>query len=171
MQLFRALAACSLVACAFAQQSLTSLLSSNTNLSEFNSLLKAFPNVLTNLSTHQGVTIFAPSNAAFAELNYTVLAPAFTSYNLDFQRALIYYHAVNGIHPSGSFSGGRFSFLPTLLTNSSYTNITGGAVLSIVEQAGNLFVAVSGLGVRTTLNEVVSTVIVNALAGMLFPTP
>ncbi|MCJ1436384.1 hypothetical protein MMC27_005763 [Xylographa pallens] len=153
MQLFRALAACSLFVGAFAQQSLVQLIQGNPNLTEFESLLKAFPNIYNNLSSASEITIFAPGNAAFAQLNYTVLAPAFDSYNIDFQRELIRYHVAVGVHPSGSFSGGSFSFLPTLLTNQSTTNVTGGQVLSVVEQAGNNFVAVSGLGTRATITE------------------
>ncbi|MCJ1398299.1 hypothetical protein MMC11_001496 [Xylographa trunciseda] len=153
MQLFRTLAACSLVVSALAQQSLVQLIQGNPNLTEFESLLKAFPNLYSNLSSASDITVFAPSNAAFAKLNYTVLAPAFDSYNIDFQRELIRYHVAVGVHPSGSFSNGSFSFLHTLLTNQSTTNVTGGQVISVVEQAGNNFVAVSGLGVRAAITD------------------
>ncbi|MCJ1319975.1 hypothetical protein MMC15_005311 [Xylographa vitiligo] len=153
MQLVRALAACSLFVAAVAQQSLVQLIQGNKNLTEFEALLKAFPNIYQNLSSASEITVFAPSNAAFAQLNYTVLAPAFNSYNIDFQREMLRYHVAVGLHPSGSFASGSFSFLPTLLTNQSTTNVTGGQVISVVEQAGNNFVAVSGLGTRAAITE------------------
>ena len=156
MQLVRALAACSLFVAAVAQQSLVQLIQGNKNLTEFEALLKAFPNIYQNLSSASEITVFAPSNAAFAQLNYTVLAPAFNSYNIDFQREMLRYHVAVGLHPSGSFASGSFSFLPTLLTNQSTTNVTGGQVISVVEQAGNNFVAVSGLGTRAAITELVS---------------
>ena len=152
-----ALATCSLfTAVAVAQQDLPGLLSSNKNLSEFESLLQQFPNVYKNISSAQGgVTVFAPSNAAFDKLNYTVLAPAFTSENVDVIHELLYYHAAQGVHASNSFGGGQFHFLPTMQTNQSYANVTGGQVISVVEQAGNHFVAVSGLAVRSSMTETV----------------
>jgi len=45
-------------------------------------------------------------------------------------RALLEYHIANGTHPSASF-GLQPLFVPTLLTNSNYTNVTGGQVVEL----------------------------------------
>lgn len=42
-------------------------------------------------------------------------------------------------------------FIPTLLTNAEYTNVTGGQNVENVKQAGDVVVFVSGQGSRSTL--------------------
>ena len=155
MRFLHALAASSFALCALALQDLPSLLKSQTNLSSFDALLQSYPNFYKNFSSTSNITIFAPSNAAFDQLNYTVLGPAFASDNTDAVRELLFYHVAPGLHPSSSFTP-NFRFLPTLLTNRTYTNVTGGQVIAVVEQAGNVSIAVSGLGVRATLTTVVN---------------
>ncbi|MCJ1257979.1 hypothetical protein MMC24_005807 [Lignoscripta atroalba] len=129
---------------------LTELLNSNKNLSQFSTLLQSYGDIYANLSFQQDVTIYAPSNEAFEKIPYQVLGPAFETNNTDIIRALLQYHVVPGLHPSTSFNG-SFSFLPTWLNNETYSNVTGGQVVAGVQQAGNVWVVVTGLGSRSTV--------------------
>jgi len=145
-----ALATCSLLLSVFAQQDLNGLLQSQSNLSDFTTMLNQYPDVFKNISSMHDITLFAPSNEAMSKVNYSILAPAFSSGNVDFIRELLYYHVSPGLHPTSSFTG-SFQFLSTLLNNVTYTNVTGGQVIAAVQQAGNVSVAVTGLGSRSTL--------------------
>lgn len=61
---------------------------------------------------------------------------AFTAQNPDISTdeeallALLQYHIANGTHPSATF-GLAPLFVPTLLTNPNYTNVTGGQVVEM----------------------------------------
>ena len=141
---------CSLFFSVFAQQDLSGLLQSQSNLSDFTILLNQYPDVLKNISSMHDITFFAPSNEAMSKVNYSILAPAFSSGNVDFIRELLYYHVAPALYPTSSLTG-NFQFLPTLLNNRTYANVTGGQVIAAVQQAGNVSVAVTGLGSRSTL--------------------
>ena len=154
MRFFRALAGASSFLSVLAQQDLSGLLRSQSNLTNLTSLLNSYPNVYKNLSSQQGVTIFAPSDLAFSKIDSSVLGPAFSSNYTDFITQLLFYHVASGVHPASSLTG-SFQFLPTLLNNQTYTNVTGGQVIAVVEQAGNTSVAVTGLGSRSTLTTTV----------------
>ena len=136
-------------------QNLTQLLNSQTNLTNFTNFLTTYgADIYANLSTQQNITVFAPSDLAFSKIESQVLGPAFTTNNTDLLRALIQYHVVPGTYASSTFNG-SFQFPPTLLNNRTYTNVTGGQVLALVQQAGNTSVAVTGLGSRSTLTTTV----------------
>lgn len=150
MRFSNILATSSLFLSVFAQQDLNGLLKSQDNLTEFTTLLNQYPDVFKNISSMRDITLFAPSNDAMSKLNYSILAPAFSSGNVDFIRQLLYYHVSPGLHPTTSLTG-NFQFLPSLLNNRTYTNVTSGQVIAAVEQAGNVSVAVTGLGSRSTL--------------------
>ena len=136
-------------------QNLTQLLNSQTNLTNFTNFLITYgADIYANLSTQQNITVFAPSDLAFSKIESQVLGPAFTTNNTDLLRALIQYHVVPGTYPSSTFNG-SFQFPPTLLNNQTYTNVTGGQVVALVQQAGNISVAVTGLGSRSTLTTTV----------------
>ena len=138
----------------YAQQngkSLTDALNGQTNASEFATLLNTYGDLYANLSFQQDITLLVPSNDAFAKIPYMqLLNSAFEANQSDVVRAVLEYHVLPGLHPANSFNG-SFSFVPTWLQNSSYTNVTGGAVIGGVQQAGNLDVFVTGLGSRSTL--------------------
>ena len=134
---------------------LTELLNSQQNLSDFSALLTSYEDIFANLSSQQNITIFAPSNDAFEKLPYQVLGPAFATNNSDAIRELLQYHVAPNVYPSDAFNG-TFKFLPTLLNNQTYENVTGGQMIAGVQQAGKVWVAVSGLGSRSTLTNLVS---------------
>lgn len=47
-------------------------------------------------------------------------------------------------------------FIPTLLTNNAYSNVSGGQVVQNVKQSGDVVVFVSGQGSRSSLTQAVS---------------
>lgn len=138
-------------------QTLSQLLKSHANLSAFQDLLFLNGDIYANLTFDQGITIFAPSNAAFDRVQYTVLGPAFATNNSDALRELLYYHSFPSSCPSSSFTD-RFQFSPTYLTNKTQTQVSGGAVVATIRQGANTHIAVSGLGSRATLVTKVSSV-------------
>ena len=69
-------------------------------------------------------------------------------------RALLEYHIVNGTHPSATF-GLQPMFVPTLLTNPNYTNVTGGQVVELTS-LNNQPTVVSGVKAASHLVEAVS---------------
>ncbi|KZF21580.1 FAS1 domain-containing protein [Xylona heveae TC161] len=129
---------------------LTELMTNNKNLTSFNALIRKYGDIYATLSFEQDVTILAPSDDAFNKLPYSSLNEVFEKNDTDTIRALLHYHVLNGTHTASSFNG-SFQFIPTHLYNSSYSNVTGGAAVSIVKQAGDVIVAVSGEGSRSTL--------------------
>ncbi|KAI4159907.1 MAG: hypothetical protein L6R39_000283 [Caloplaca ligustica] len=143
----------SVVSFACAQQGtkdLTQLLESNKNLSEFTTLLTSYGDIYANLSFQSEVTILAPNNDAFNKIPYSSLGPAFEANQSQIVRAVLQYHILPGLHPSGSYNG-TFSFDKTWLQNTSYTNVTGGQAVGGVQQAGDVNVFTSGMGTRSTL--------------------
>ncbi|KAL9119302.1 MAG: hypothetical protein Q9187_004143, partial [Circinaria calcarea] len=77
--------------------------------------------------------------------------PAFATNNSDAIHEFLQYHVLPNVYPSDFFNG-TFKFLPTFLRDQRYENVTGGQVIAGVQQAGKVWVAVSGLGSRATLS-------------------
>ncbi|KIW65001.1 hypothetical protein PV04_07293 [Phialophora macrospora] len=73
-------------------------------------------------------TVLVPNDQAFTRLGPSTI----DNKTLD---ALLDYHIVKGIFPSGTFSTTPV-FAPTLLNDSAYTNITGGQRVELVERNG-----------------------------------
>ncbi|KAM3066312.1 hypothetical protein ACMFMG_003177 [Clarireedia jacksonii] len=103
-------------------QSLQSVLSTNNStLSTLTSLLTARPGLLATLGNSSNITVLAPTNDAFSKLNTTGLSD-------DDITAVLTYHVLNGTYPSSVFKN-TSQFLPSLLTNSTFTSLTGGQVV------------------------------------------
>ncbi|KAI1407655.1 FAS1 domain-containing protein [Hypoxylon sp. FL1857] len=105
--------------------SLTDALGSqNSTLSSLNALLGSNSQFADSLNNLQNVTILAPNNDALGALNDT------TSLLTDpgYLQALLSYHVLNGTYHNTSFTN-QSIFIPTTLTNSTYTNVTGGQVV------------------------------------------
>lgn len=113
---------------AVSAQSLTeAIAANNSTLSSLSGLLATQPDLLTALGGATNITILAPSNDAFAAfLNSDAGGVAATQ--PDVVAALLSYHVLNGTYPASAFTDVA-AFIPTLLTNSSYTNVTGGQVV------------------------------------------
>jgi hypothetical protein len=54
-----------------------------------------------------------------------------------FAQNLLYYHVINGTYYASNFSSTP-AFAPTLLTNATYSNVTGGQVVEAVVENGGV---------------------------------
>ncbi len=129
------------------------LASSKNNLSSFSDVLKKqYPDLLTRISSQSSdtpITVLAPSNAAFAKtIYYPIIGPAFSDNDIGTIRAILDYHVVEGNHTSSDLLP-TFQYLPTWLSNSSYTNVTGGQRVGGVMQSGKDMFWVSGQSNRS----------------------
>jgi uncharacterized surface protein with fasciclin (FAS1) repeats len=108
---------------AFAQNTptLAQALNSSSNLSQLSGVLGLVPNIAQSLGSAQNITILAPSNAAFAKIDNATLAAL--AANPDMLSALLQYHVLNGT-VYGSQVTNMSAFVPTLLTNPQYTNVS-----------------------------------------------
>ncbi len=99
--------------------------------------------------------ILAPSNDAFAKIPYTVLNDAWSSNDADTITNVLEYHILQGTRMAESLVPGSPVFIPTLMTDPKWSNVTGGQIVENVKQAGNVVVFVSGQGSRSTLTTAV----------------
>ena len=130
----------SLGASCTAAQSLVSVLSGNPDLSNLTSALQEFPDLLSALNSASNITVLAPNNAAFQALAATSAGKAAES-DAGLLEAILEYHVINGTYPAASISS-TGAFVPTLLTNTSYTNVTGGQrVEGISSSSGVTFIS------------------------------
>lgn len=116
---------------------LAQALNSSTQLTSLSGLL-ALPGLaqlVESLSSAQNITILAPSNEAFASVGNATLG-ALTS-NEGLVTALLQYHVLNGSILSSAITN-TSQFVPTLLTNELFTNVTGGQVVEAVASGGNV---------------------------------
>lgn len=104
--------------------SLAAALNSSSDLSTLQGLVPQ--NVLQALSSASNITILAPSNAAFGKVSQDTLS-ALTS-DPSLLTALLQYHVLNGSYLASAIPS-EGAFVPTLLTDQSYTNVTGGQVV------------------------------------------
>ncbi|CAA9966302.1 hypothetical protein CFE70_010172 [Pyrenophora teres f. teres 0-1] len=115
---------------------------------ELSALAKLVPaNILTTLRSLNNITLLAPSNAAFAKVDNATLS-ALTA-NPGLLAALLTYHVLNGTVFSTAITDDSV-FAPTLLTNTSYANVTGGQRVE-VEKEDNKVVIYSGTGANSTV--------------------
>jgi len=146
---------------AFAQQTptLAQALNSTAELSQLASVLGLVPGVVTALSSAQNITILAPSNSAFGQVPNATLQ-TLTS-NPGMLTALLQYHVLTGAIPASAITN-TSTFVPTLLTNATYTNVTGGQRVKAIKNGDsvNFF---SGL----LDNSTVTTANVNFTGGVI----
>lgn len=103
-------------------------------------LIQSNPTLNESLSTARNITILAPSNEAFSTfLNASSAAPS-----TDVVAALLSYHVLNGTYPSSSVTN-TSTIIPTLLNNSTYTNVTGGQVVSAITNGSDVVITSGGL--------------------------
>jgi uncharacterized surface protein with fasciclin (FAS1) repeats len=141
--------------------SLTQALNSSSSLSSLAGVLSlpGLGELVQGLGSAQNITILAPSNEAFAAIgNETVQALAS---NTGLLTALLQYHVLNGTHLSSAITN-QSAFVPTLLTNELFTNVTGGQVVEAVKDGDNV-TFFSGL----LSNSTVSTADVNFTGGVI----
>lgn len=129
-------------------QSLNATLSGNDQLSNLTTFLSLSPSVLEALSNATNITILAPSNEAFTEFGNTDLGRLVAN-DSSLLAALLQYHVLNGSYEASRITN-ESSFLPTLLNNETYANVTGGQVVQAVK-IGNETVFYSGLLQNSTV--------------------
>ncbi|KAI2620936.1 FAS1 domain-containing protein [Hypomontagnella submonticulosa] len=108
--------------------SLTDALGSqNSTLSTLNALLASYSNFTDSLNDMKNITILAPSNDALGALTSSNDSTSLL-FDSDYVQALLSYHVLNGTYYDSSF-GNESIFIPTMLTNESYSNVTDGQVV------------------------------------------
>ncbi|KAI9056182.1 hypothetical protein LZ554_001110 [Drepanopeziza brunnea f. sp. 'monogermtubi'] len=132
---------------------LGSLLAGQKNLTTFYSLIQKYPQILLQLPSYSGVTILAPNNDAFEKIPYTQLNQAFADNDQDTIVNVLEYHILQGTKMAAQLVPGTPVFMPTLLTSTTWTNVSGGQNVENVKQAGDVVIFVSGQGSRATLTQ------------------
>ncbi|KAL9078120.1 MAG: hypothetical protein Q9157_002947 [Trypethelium eluteriae] len=123
------------VSCAGAQ-SLEDVLTSNSQLTSLVNALEEFPDLLEELNSAQNITVLAPDNAAFAALASTPAGQAAAS-DPSLLEAVLEYHVISGTYLASDIPA-TGAFVPTLLTNASYTNVTGGQRVEGINTDGSV---------------------------------
>jgi uncharacterized surface protein with fasciclin (FAS1) repeats len=109
------------------------LASQNDTLSALNGLLQAQPDLVDTLTNLENITILAPSNEALESfLNNTEVA-AMVAADPSIVPAILSYHVLNGTYYASNVTD-TAAFIPTLLTNATYSNVTGGQVVSAIAE-------------------------------------
>ncbi|RPA89864.1 Fasciclin-domain-containing protein [Choiromyces venosus 120613-1] len=104
-------------------QSIVDLLEGTPELSNLTSIAVMYPDLITTLSGASNITILAPNNKAFSDA--MKMMPAAMAKNTEYIRSLLTYHVLNGTYRAVGF-GDDSRFLPTLLTDKKFANLTAG---------------------------------------------
>ncbi|KAH7316612.1 FAS1 domain-containing protein [Stachybotrys elegans] len=134
-------------------RSLGDVLESNRNLRTFDQLIRRFPDILLQLPSNDGITIIAPSNAAFENIPYTALNERWDPTEADTTMPILQYHILQGVHAIAGLEAGPSYMLPSLLRDSTYTNVSSGQNVFVNKQGDGGAVFVSGMGTRCSLEE------------------
>merc|ERR1712137_1196645 len=160
LTMLKQLSIAALAGLAFAQDSTPDLATALSGTDELSTLQGLVPQSL--LETHggaQNITILAPSNSAFEKINAETLE-SLTS-NEGMLAALLQYHVLNGSYLASAIPDDGV-FVPSLLTDEMYTNVTGGQVVK-AESEDDSVVFYSGL----MNNATVTTANVNFTGGVI----
>jgi uncharacterized surface protein with fasciclin (FAS1) repeats len=132
---------------------LSTALGANANLSVLAGLIKSQPQLLqTLIGSAQNITILAPNNNALSALLNTTAGKSLAT-DPAAVAALLSYHVLNGTYYSSQIKN-ISAFIPTLLTNASYANVTGGQRVQALLAHGNVTV-ISGLELNSTVVQAV----------------
>jgi uncharacterized surface protein with fasciclin (FAS1) repeats len=150
--LFKALSLAALASIVSAQTAnLTSAIAGNPSLTNLTESLSLYPQLVQQLSALQNVTLLAPSNAAFAKLLSTPGAAAQLN-NTELITAIFTYHVLNGSYYSGNITSTP-AFIPTILTDPTYSQLRGQRVEAVTSGSNVLFY--SGLLTPSTVTQAV----------------
>lgn len=108
-------------------QALTDVISQTPELSTLGALLTAYPAVAQTLASASNITVLAPSNTAFSAF-LTSAVNASIAADAGLVPAVLSYHVLSGTIRSTEIPTTP-AFPKTLLTNATYTNVTGGQVV------------------------------------------
>ncbi|KAI4243544.1 MAG: hypothetical protein LQ352_007000, partial [Teloschistes flavicans] len=117
--------------------SLVDLLGATSSLSTLAATVKGVPGLADSLGSASNVTILAPSNDAFEKFMTSPAAAALAANDTSAIQALLSYHILNGTYPASAVME-MPAFIPTMLHNSAYANVTGGQVVEAVKQGDNV---------------------------------
>ncbi|KAF1988650.1 Fasciclin-domain-containing protein [Aulographum hederae CBS 113979] len=135
-------------------QDLSSLLTSNEDTTQLATLLGQYPGLLNQINNQPNLTILAPSNQALTIFLDTPFGASLATSDPGIFVAVLQYHILQGTYP-GSALGEASIFLPTILGNESYTNVTPVQVVQAVSQDDDAEEAdvrfISGLGQSSTV--------------------
>ena len=81
--------------------------------------------------------VLAPSDEAFAKIAKYWNSNKTATIDTDHLEAILTYHLLQGTYPD-IFLNVPPQFIPTLLKNSSYTNVTGGQRVEVVSSGGQV---------------------------------
>lgn len=121
--LFKQLSVLALAGHALAQDTpnLLQALNSSTDLSQLNAVLQLNPQLVETLGSASNITILAPSNRAFGQVPNATLQGL--TANAGLLTALLQYHVLNGTYRGNQITN-TSAFVPTLLTNNLFTNVS-----------------------------------------------
>jgi transforming growth factor-beta-induced protein len=137
------------------QQSLMQVLSSNLDLVTLYHYVNASASLTNLFSSLNGVTLLAPSNAAFSNLLESRSGEALSDAEL---QELLQYHILDGNFTTKSWSS-KPQFVPTFLKDPKYTNVTGGQVVELITDGhGNPQILSWNKTVSTILTPVTSCI-------------
>merc|ERR1712137_880016 len=160
LTMLKQLSIAALAGLAFAQDSTPDLATALSGTDELSTLQGLVPqSLLETLGGAQNITILAPSNSAFEKINAETLE-SLTS-NEGMLAALLQYHVLNGSYLASAIPDDGV-FVPSLLTDEMYTNVTGGQVVK-AESEDDSVVFYSGL----INNATVTTANVNFTGGVI----
>ena len=155
MMLFKNLVSLVLPAVIYAQGTpdLTTALGANGNLSVLAGLVKGQPQLLQALGSAKNITILAPNNDALSTLLNTTAGKSLAA-DPGAVAALLSYHVLNGTYYSSQVKN-MSAFIPTLLNNATYANVTGGQRVQALLAHSNVTL-ISGLLQNSTVIQAVS---------------
>jgi len=133
-------------------QAILSVLQTYPQLSEFNSYVNASTNITNLLSSANNFTLLAPSNNAFEDW----FSSQTSTPSQDVVEATLLYHLLHGGFPTTSFSN-ETQFVPSYLTNATYSNVTGGQRVELATGSGGQPELLSNNMTVTTIDTHVST--------------
>ena len=151
---FKLLSLAAMAAAVSAQtMNLTGALTSNPDLSNLTNFVGLFPQLATALGSAKNVTILAPSNAAFTKFMNSSAGSAIAANDTAAIQALLTYHVLNGTYPASAVTSNA-SFIPTMLNNVKYSNVTGGQRVEAIKVGQNV-TFFSGLLQNSTVTKAV----------------
>ena len=152
--MYKLLAAAALALGVSAQDmmNLTALLGSENSLSGLTNLLSMYPDLAQQVASAENVTLFAPNNAAIEALTQSGTFSSLTESDIG---NILMYHIVPAVLYSSQVTSTP-AFVNTDLTNSTYTNVTGGQVVGIAAVGNNVLIE-SGLKMEAQVVQAVSS--------------
>lgn len=105
----------------------------------YTGLLQTQPDIVSALNNATNVTLLAPNNDALNKFLNNSAVTVEMAQNPGLLIALLNYHVLDGVYYVSNFTNSS-TFIPTMLTNETYANITGGQrVQALLENGTTTF--------------------------------